>query len=84
MKIVTLSTYDFLLHPPPCAATPLSINHILSWKSKLKHADVDTTCFFFFQDAKSSLKKHEECLLEASHGISQAFKVELFIKTVNS
>ena len=78
MKIVIYSTYHFLLQPPTCPPTPFLINHIFSWESKLKHTDVDTTCFF--QDIKSSLTKHKKCLLEASYGTSQTSKVELFTK----
>ena len=39
-----------------CPRKPLLINYIFSMKSRLKHADVDITCFS--KDAKSSLKKH--------------------------
>ena len=37
IKIFIYSTYPFLLQPPPCPSTALLINHIYSWKSKLKH-----------------------------------------------
>ena len=33
-----------------CPANPLLINHVFSWKSKLKRTSVDITCFF--QDEK--------------------------------
>ena len=58
--------------------TTLHPNHI-SWKNKLKRTDVNITCFF--QDAKPSLTKHY--LLEASYGISQTYKLEIFTKNVN-
>ena len=79
MKVFIYSTYPFLLQPAPCPPTHFLINHIFSWKSKLKHKDVDVTRFFF-QDAKSSLTKHKKCLLEASYGSSQTSKLELFTK----
>ena len=47
----------FYYNPPFCPPNPLLINHILIWKSKVKHTGVDITCFF--QDAKSSLAKHK-------------------------
>ena len=36
----------------------------------------------FFQDAKSSQTKHENCLLEASYRNSQTSKLELLTKKV--
>ena len=81
MKIIIYSTYHFLLEPSTCPPTPILINHIFSWKSKIKHTDVDPTCFF--QDIKSSPTKHKKCFLEASYGTSQTSKVELCRKKVN-
>ena len=40
MKVFKYSIYTFL------PTQPLLINHIFSWKSKLKHTGVDITCFF--------------------------------------
>ena len=37
-----------------------------------------------FQDAKSLLRKHKKCLLEASYGTSQTSKLEFFTANVNS
>ena len=47
MIIFTNFTYPFLL--PSCPPNSLLINHILSWKTKLKHIGVDITCFLFFK-----------------------------------
>ena len=41
MKIFIYSTFPFLLPPTPCPSTALLINHVYSWKSKLKHTVVD-------------------------------------------
>ena len=56
MNISIYSTYLFLLEPPslfsfcqnplPCPPDPFLINKIFSWKSKLKHTDIDIVCFF--------------------------------------
>ena len=66
MKIFIYSNYSFLLQPSFLPTQPLLINHIFSWKSKLKHTGVDIT--FFLQDAESSLTKHKKYFLEASYG----------------
>ena len=63
-------TYTFLVEPPPCPPTSLLINHIFSWKSKLKHTGVDITCLF--SECKI-LTKHK-----ASYGTSQTSVLELF------
>ena len=73
MKIFIYSTYPFLLQPPFLPTNPLLINHIIFWKSKLKHTGADIMCFF--QDAKSSLTKHKKSFLEASYGTSQTPKL---------
>ena len=46
MKTFIYLTYSFLLQLPSLPNHPLLINCIFSWKSKLKHTDVDITCFF--------------------------------------
>ena len=63
MKIVIYSTYHFLLEPSTCPPIPLLINQIFSLKSKIKHTDVDTICFFsrykiFTNKTKSFYWKH--------------------------
>ena len=68
MKIFMYFTYLFLLEAPLCPQIFLLINHIFSWKSKLKHTVVDIECFF--QVAKSSLTKYKQCLLEVSYRTS--------------
>ena len=46
MKIFIYSNYPFSLQSSPCPSTLLFINHIFSWKSKLKHTSAHITCFF--------------------------------------
>ena len=43
-------TYPILLLS--CPPNPLLINHVFSWKTKLKHTGVDITCFFYFSRCK--------------------------------
>ena len=71
-KVLYVPLTPFYYDPPFCPPNPLLINHIF-WKSKVKHTDVDITCFF--QDAKSSKTKHKKCFLEASYGTSQTSKL---------
>ena len=62
---------------PSCPPNRLLINHIFSWKTKLKHTVVDITCFFIFQDAKSSLTKYKsvfwKSLMEPIKHLSWSF-----------
>ena len=82
MKIFMYSTYLILLEAPLCPQISLLINHIFSWKSRFKHTVVDIKCFF--HDAKSSLTKYKQCLLEVSYRTSQISNFVLFTKKVNS
>ena len=54
----------------------LLINHIFSWKSKLKHTGVDIS-------KMQNLHQQNIKRLEASYGTSETFKLELFTKKVN-
>lgn len=81
MKNFIQSTYPFLLQTVSLPTQPPLISHVLSWKSKHKHAGVDITSFF--QDTKSSLTKSEKCLLEAPYGNIQTSKLVFFTKNVN-
>ena len=78
MKIFIYSTYPFHYNPRPCLATVLLINKIYSWKSILKHMDVDITCL-----TKSSLTKHKNYLLQTPYRTSETSKLELLTKKVN-
>ena len=75
MKIFIYSTSPFLLQTPSLLIESLLINHIFSWKSKLKH-----TCFFPRSKIFTS-KTH--VFLEVLYGTSQTSKLELFRKNIN-
>ena len=73
MKTFIYSTYPFSLQPPFLPTHPLFNQSHFFWKGKIKHTGADIMCFF--QDAKSSLKEHKKCFLEASNGTSQTSKM---------
>ena len=81
MKIFIYSTCPFSLQPPFLPTQPLFNQSQFFWKGKIKHTGADITCSF--QDAKSSLRKHKKCFLEAFYGTSQTSKMQLFMKKVN-
>ena len=77
----------FLITLYYCQPNPLLINHIFSWKSKLKQTGVDITCFFPRRKTWLKMKikpnKKWKVFLEKSYGTSQTSKLEIFRKTVN-
>ena len=44
-KFLYVPLTPFCYNPPFCPTNPLLINHMLIWKSKVKHTSVDITCF---------------------------------------
>ena len=52
-RFLYIPPIPFYYNPPPCPPTTLLVNHIYSWKSKLKHTGVDITCFFKMQLTKT-------------------------------
>ena len=79
--IFTYFTYPFLLKLPSLPPTSLLINHIFSWKSRLKHTGLDIICFF--QDEKSSLTKHKKCYWKRFMEPVEHLRWSLFSKKVN-
>ena len=63
MKVFMYSIHAFLLQLLPYFTTLLLINHIFSWKSKLRHTIVDICRHAFFQDAKPVLTKHKKVFI---------------------
>ena len=60
-----------------CPPNPLLINHIFSWKSKLKHRGVDIMCLFIFSHQQIIKSISWNCVMEPS-------KLELFTKKLTA